>query len=84
MYATIGALWVLARLGRLMADEVRISTLSGPVTGFISRGSDGAPKVEVTQPAGKVTDLTAEQEADVLATLRLSRADLLDAPSRMR
>jgi PhzF family phenazine biosynthesis protein len=79
-HATIGALWVLAKLGRLTADEVRISTLSGPVTGFISRGSDGAPRVEITQPAGKVTDLTAEQEADVLATLRLSRADLLDAP----
>jgi PhzF family phenazine biosynthesis protein len=71
---------VLAKLGRLTADEVRISTLSGPVTGFISRGSDGAPRIEITQPAGKVTDLTAEQEADVLATLRLSRADLLDAP----
>src|SRR6266496_2178051 len=36
-HATIGALWVLATKGGLVADRVRIETLSGPVTGYVDR-----------------------------------------------
>ncbi len=79
-HATIGALWTLAQAGSLEAASVRISTKSGPVTGFIDRSRPDAPAVEITQPAGRVAELTVEQEADVLATLGLTRADLLDLP----
>ncbi|MDX3968630.1 MAG: PhzF family phenazine biosynthesis protein [Bradyrhizobium sp.] len=78
-HATIGALWVLHRRGLIAPGEFRIATRSGPVTGFVSLEPEGAT-VEITQPAGKVVDLTAEQERRVLSTLNITRADLLDAP----
>lgn len=78
-HATMAALWVLNRRKLIGAGEFRIATGSGPVTGFVSPGSDGVT-VEITQPAGKVVDLTAEQERRVLATLNVTRADLLDVP----
>ena len=79
-HATIGSIWLLAQLGHITAGEVRVATLSGPVTGYIARGSNGLPDVEITQPAGRVLSLDREAEAGVLRVLKLSRADLLDLP----
>lgn len=79
-HATIGALWALATTGRLRTEQVRINTRSGPVTGFIDMGRSDDPYVEITQPVGKVVDLSREEEAAVLAALHISRADLLDLP----
>jgi PhzF family phenazine biosynthesis protein len=78
-HATIGALWTLATTGHLRTEQVRIDTRSGPVTGFVDIRSHD-PYVEITQPVGKVTDLSPEEEETVLAALRISRADLLDLP----
>lgn len=78
-HATIGALWTLATMGHLRTEQVRIDTRSGPVTGFVDIPSHD-PYVEITQPVGKVTDLSREEEETVLAALRISRADLLDLP----
>jgi len=79
-HATIGALWTLATAGRLRSGQVRIDTRSGPVTGFVDLDRSEDPYVEITQPMGKVVDLTQDQENSVLAALRLSRDDLLDLP----
>lgn len=79
-HATIGALWTLATMGRLDSKQIRIETRSGPVTGFIDMTHAADPRVEITQPVGKVVDLTPDQEATVLAALRITRADLLDLP----
>jgi PhzF family phenazine biosynthesis protein len=79
-HATIGALWLLAKHDRLPGKLLRIETLSGPVTGFVTQGADGQPSVEITQPVGKVVPLNLEQEADVLGVLKLGRKDLLDVP----
>jgi PhzF family phenazine biosynthesis protein len=79
-HATIGALWALATAGQLRAEQVRIDTRSGPVTGFIDMRQSDDPYVEITQPVGKVVDLTREEADTVLAALRISRADLLDLP----
>ncbi|WP_306225950.1 PhzF family phenazine biosynthesis protein [Bosea beijingensis] len=79
-HATIGALWCLATAGRLDAEQMRIETRSGPVTGYVANRSSANPSVEISQPVGKVVDLTRAQEEDVLATLRISRGDLLDLP----
>jgi len=79
-HATIGALWLLAKQGRLSSDTLRIETRSGPVTGFVTYEDDGPPSIEITQPAGKVMPLTKEQEMDVLAVLHLEREELLDLP----
>lgn len=79
-HATIGALWTLATMGRLQSAQVRIETRSGPVTGFVDMANAKDPAVEITQPVGKVVDLTPDQEAAVLTALRITRADLLDLP----
>lgn len=79
-HATIGALWCLARAGRLAADQVRIATRSGPVTGYVGLDPSGQPSIEISQPVGKVVDLTPAEEADVLSTLKLTHDDLLDLP----
>jgi PhzF family phenazine biosynthesis protein len=79
-HATIGALWVLMRQGRLPADTVRIETRSGPVTGFVTVGSDGQPAVEITQPAGKVVPLRRDEEAEVLSVLGIGREALAPLP----
>jgi PhzF family phenazine biosynthesis protein len=79
-HATIGALWLLARQGRLSADTVRIETRSGPVTGFIGRGDDGQPAVEITQPPGRVIPLDRDDEAAVLKVLGIERDGLAALP----
>jgi PhzF family phenazine biosynthesis protein len=79
-HATIGALWALATTGHLRTEQVRIDTRSGPVTGFVDLGRSDDPYVEITQPVGRVVDLSREEEVVVLAALRISRADLLDLP----
>ena len=79
-HATIGALWSLATTGQLQSGQIRIETRSGPVTGFVDLKHSGDPYVEITQPVGKVVDLTREQESIVLGALRITRNDLLDLP----
>lgn len=79
-HATVGALWLLAQGGRLANKTLRIATRSGPVTGFVGSNADGTPAVEITQPAGRVTPLTAEQTSDVLAALAIGRDALADLP----
>jgi len=79
-HATIGALWLLAMHGRLPGDTVRISTRSGPVTGFISRDHNGAPHVEITQSAGKVVPLNPAQRGDVLRALAIGQDAVSDLP----
>ncbi len=79
-HATIGALWVLASKGLASAAEVRISTRSGPVAGFISKDTNATQRIAITQPSGKVVSLNREQDEDVLRALGVSRSDLLDLP----
>lgn len=79
-HATIGALWLLAVKGVLSGEQVRIETRSGAVTGYVDRASSGEPSVEISQPVGKVVDLSRTEEEDVLSVLKLSRRDLLDLP----
>jgi PhzF family phenazine biosynthesis protein len=79
-HATLGALWALATTGHLRTEQVRIDTRSGPVTGFVDLGRSDDPYVEITQPVGRVVDLSCEEEGVVLAALHISRADLLDLP----
>jgi PhzF family phenazine biosynthesis protein len=78
-HATIGALWLLARQGRLSSSTVRIETGSGPVTGFIG-SADGQTSVEITQPPGKVVPLGRDDEAAVLSVLGIERNELAALP----
>lgn len=79
-HATVGALWLMARAGRLAGPVVRISTRSGPVTGYVANGPGGLPEVEITQPAGRVMALDPTGTATVLAALGIGRDALADRP----
>lgn len=79
-HATVGALWLLAKHGRLPASPVRIATSSGSVAGFLSAAESGTVSVEITQPAGRAVPLSLEQAGDVLAALGVSRDSLADLP----
>jgi PhzF family phenazine biosynthesis protein len=69
-HATLGAAWLLRERGALRAGSLRIETLSGLVRAIF--GPDGA--VEITQPAGRVTEIAAG--APVLEALGLEASDL--------
>ena len=77
-HATIGALWVLARQGRLPGPTVRLSTPSGSVTGYVAEGPDGAPRVAITQPAGRAAPLDPDGAARVRAALGIGPGALCD------
>ena len=77
-HATVGAVWLLARLGRLRRDDLAILTRSGVVRARVARG-DGEIRVEVSQPAGVVEDVPEATEA-ILDVLRLGRDALAPFP----
>lgn len=79
-HATVGALWLLARRGRLSGTTIRVATRSGPVTGFLSSEADGTPGVEITQPPARVTPLTHEQTNEVLSALGIGHDALEKLP----
>jgi PhzF family phenazine biosynthesis protein len=79
-HATVGALWVLARQGRLPGGPVRIATASGTVTGYVQARDAGDRQVEITQPPGRVTPLSAARTDEVCAALGISRDALADLP----
>jgi PhzF family phenazine biosynthesis protein len=81
-HATIGALWLLYRQGQLSGDTVHIETKSGLVTGFVSRGHDGEPLIEITQPEGRVAPLPDADvnEAELLSVLGITTNDLAPLP----
>jgi PhzF family phenazine biosynthesis protein len=81
-HATIGALWLLYRQGQLSGDTVHIATKSGPVTGFVSRGHDGEPLIEITQPEGRIAPLPDAKvnEAELLSVLGITTNDLAPLP----
>ena len=74
-HATVGAVWLLHRLGRLGRDRVAISTLSGRVEARIDDGN-----VEISQPAGRVAPVTPKHLAQILSVLGI-REDALETMS---
>ena len=81
-HATVGAVWLLARLGRLRGDRLAIWTKSGRVEARIQRPPGQDILVEVSQPAGMVEPLpdAARTEADILDVLGIRRDDLASLP----
>lgn len=53
-HATVGAVWLLERLGGLKRDRLAIHTKSGRVEARIRRSAGLDARVEVSQPAGIV------------------------------
>jgi len=78
-HATVGALWLLNRLGRLPRDHIRIATLSGIVQGRITQG-----RVEISQPKGRLEDLpdADRSTANILSVLGIDETALAPQPIR--
>jgi PhzF family phenazine biosynthesis protein len=76
-HATVGAVWLLDRLGRLPAEDVTVWTPSGRVAARV-RTVDGERSVEISQPSGRVTALPRPDEdlTRLLEVLRISPEDL--------
>jgi PhzF family phenazine biosynthesis protein len=81
-HATVGAVWLLHRLGRLARDRVAIWTRSGRVEARMAdRGSAGC-QFEISQPRGRVESLPEAEAAvaEVLSVLGVSSSDLAPLP----
>jgi len=72
-HATLGAIWLLARLGQLHLNDISIATLSGPV----QARADGG-QTRVSQPKGWRRNV--EDFGNVLDVLGLRPSHLLDYP----
>ncbi len=90
-HVTVGAVWLLDRLGLTTKDRLRIHTLSGVVEAAITDAGTESASVEVSQPVGHVEpidDLTVREElASVLSIASSSLGgwidpECLDQPSK--
>ena len=81
-HATVGAVWLLAQLGLVSGDRLKIQTKSGEVAARILRSAGQDVLVEVSQPAGQVELLPDADaaRADILAVLGIGAADLAPLP----
>lgn len=80
-HATVGALWLLQRLGQLPRDHVSILTKSGRVNGRIST-HNGDFHIEITQPRGRVQPLpiNGQNHTEILSVLGITSNDLAPFP----
>jgi PhzF family phenazine biosynthesis protein len=81
-HATVGAVWLLDRLGKLAQDQVSIWTRSGRVDARVVGRGGAVTLVEITQPRGQVEALphAAETEAEILFVLGITPGDLAPFP----
>lgn len=89
-HATVGAVWLLAKLGMLSKDNLRISTKSGIIEATVSRtsedddGSDGEEEeeriwIEISQPPAKMLENVQRQDHidGILSVFGISEDDLV-------
>ena len=83
-HATVGAVWLLDRLGRLPRTNVTIATLSGDVEARVENAGTSEARVEISQPKGQVAALPDEADAisELLSILGIGRTDLAPLPVR--
>lgn len=79
-HVTVGALWLLDRLGRLPGDELAIWTKSGRVDARVRERTAEGAAVEVSQPAGTIETLGDADAADILEVLGIGMDDLAPQP----
>jgi len=80
-HATVGAVWLLDRFGRLRKDRLRIQTSSGIVEAVVTDAGTRNAAVEVSQPAGHVEALDEDTlRADLASVLGTTVTALGDGP----
>lgn len=72
-HATVGALWLLRRTGRIGDGAYRIATMSGLVRGFVG------DTIEITQPLG-TADVLEDGLDDLMSVLGIDDSALADRP----
>jgi len=80
-HATVGATWLLDRLGLIPREEVRFLTRSGPVTARVSGPAD-ARRAAITQPIGSLDPVDDHLAPAILEVLGITAAEL--APRSIR
>lgn len=70
-HATVGALWCLRRAGQWNGERVTVQTASGDVFG---EWADG--QVRISQPAGRIEPLSADDVASVAGVLGIAASDI--------
>ena len=79
-HATVGAVWLLDRLGKLPRDQISIWTRSGLVDAHVAgRTAEAGAAVEVSQPKGQVEPLYGV-EAEILSVLGIAANALAPLP----
>ncbi|HEX7549097.1 MAG TPA: PhzF family phenazine biosynthesis protein [Candidatus Methylomirabilis sp.] len=80
-HATVGAIWLLRKVGKLRGAQAGIETLSGLVHGFVRDVGTPGEYAEITQPAGRIEEITSrEARQAILDILRITEADLSPLP----
>ncbi|MET2827737.1 PhzF family phenazine biosynthesis protein [Mesorhizobium shangrilense] len=81
-HATVGALWLLDRLGKLPGDHLSIWTKSGRVDARIRNRTEHGAAVEISQPAGNVEPLPDADKgrSDIVEILGIRADDLASLP----
>jgi hypothetical protein len=72
-HATVGAVWLLHRLGRLTKNRVVLATLSGMIEAKIENG-----EVEISQPKGQTEAVPPARVAEILSVLGIDKNALAD------
>ncbi|MGU9824970.1 PhzF family phenazine biosynthesis protein [Pseudomonas sp. LF090] len=80
-HATVGAIWLLDRLGLLHKQQLALWTLSGRVDARVIDAGTPQVQVEISQPKGQVATLgDADVEADILSVLGITANELAPLP----
>jgi PhzF family phenazine biosynthesis protein len=80
-HATVGTLWLLRKVGRFTGDQLRVETGSGLVRGFVQDAGTSEEYVEITQPAGRLEEITSrEARQAILDVLGITEADVSPLP----
>lgn len=81
-HATVGAVWLLDRLGRLPRSAVTIATLSGVVEARVEEGGTGQAMVEISQPRGEAAAIAEIFTDEILSVLGITASELAPLPIR--
>ncbi len=83
-HATVGAVWLLDRLGRLPRDRITIATKSGRVDARLEKNGTSDAMVEINQPKGQVEPLPDPEASlvEILSVLGIGTEDLAPLPVR--
>ena len=80
-HATVGTLWLLRKVGRFTGNQARAETGSGLVRGFVQEAGTPGEYVEITQPAGRLEEITSRAARQtILDVLGITEADLSPLP----